>query len=266
MSEFQVLRRPAQQPVPVEPEKELTSLFLGDDITDTEKDIISAVFNNQNHQIDVLIPDNIKADDLANHIVACTKVFSRVGRAQRKLIPILGRLFAVLQYRKDVLDLLGCKNFTDFMDSVVPKVFHINRNDGYACLRIAREFPNITVSTFDGLSIAKLKAIARAMPFNNGVISDKQMQVRNQLVESAKSGTYEDLIYRMHDMGLVDKDIAMPSKIVVRTNEQVVSKWKAFMEDPRVHSYVGSSSESAIMDAMISECAATWVAVAQSYE
>lgn len=104
------------------------------------------------------------------------------------------------------------------------------------------------------------------MPFNNGVISDKQMQVRNGLVESAKSGTYEDLIYRMHDMGLVDKDTVMPSKILVRTSEQVANKWKAFTEDPRVQSYVGSSSESAIIDAMISECSATWIAVAQSLD
>lgn len=140
MSDFQVLRRTSVTELPVELESELTSIFLGDDITETEKDIITAVFNNQDNQIDVVIPDNIKAKDLADHIVACTKVYSRVGRAQRKLIPILGRLFAVLQFRKDVLELLGCKNFTDFMDSVVPKVFHINRNDGYACLRIAREF------------------------------------------------------------------------------------------------------------------------------
>jgi hypothetical protein len=152
------------------------------------------------------------------------------------------------------------------MDHTVPKMFHINRNDAYSCMRIAKEFPDITVNTFDGLSIAKLKAISRAIPFNNGVISERQLQVRNGLVESAKSGSYEDLIYRMHDMGLIDKDVAMPSKIIIRTSEQISNKWKEFIEDPRVQSYVGSTSEGAIMDAMLSECSATWITVAQSLE
>ncbi len=266
MSEFQVLRRAtASSVVPrMELDSDIATLFLGEDITDEEKSIISTVFTHSDDQIDVVIPDNIKADDLAQHVVACTKVFSRVGRAQRKLVPILGRLFSLIQYRKDVLDLFGCKNFTQFMDTVVPHTFHINRNDGYACLRIAREFPQITVNTFDGLTIAKLKAIAKAIPYNNGIISDKQVQTRNQLIEEAKKETYEDLIYKMHDMGLVDKDIAMPSKILVRTNEHTREKWEKFIKDPRVHSYVGSTNESAIVDAMISECYITWMAVAQA--
>lgn len=265
MSDFQVLRRPAHQ-VTAQLDESLSEILVGNDITDQEKEIISTVFGHPDDQIDVVIPDNIKADDLASQIVACTKVFSRVGRAHRRMVPILGRMFAILQYRKDVLDIFGCKNFTDFMDNVVPKVFRINRNDGYACLRVAREFPQITVNTFDGLTIAKLKAIARAIPYNNGVISDKQIQVRNELVEVAKTKNYEDLVYHMHDIGLVDKETVMPSKIYVKTSEAIYQKWEKFKNDPRVQSYVGTTSESAIMDAMMSECYTTWIAMYQAEE
>lgn len=265
MSEFQVLRRPSgSAPVVASDEQDLASLFLGDDISESEKSIISTVFTHSNDQIDVIIPDDIKADDLAQYVVACTKVFSRVGRAQRKLVPILGRLFSLVQYRKDVQELFGCKNFTDFMDNAVPRAFRINRNDAYACLRIAREFPQITANTFDGLTIAKLKAIAKAIPYNGGIMSDRQMKVREELIEGAKTSTYEDLVYQLHDMGLIDKEVIMPSKIFVKTSESVRTKWDKFISDPRVHSYVGSTNESVIMEAMIAECHATWMAVSES--
>ena len=263
MSDFQVLRRPAHQ-VAAEVEENLSTILIGEDMTEQERQIIATVFKHPNDQIDVVIPDNIKADDLAAQVVACTKVFSRVGRAQRRMVPILGRMFNVLQYRKDVLDILGCKNFTDFMDNMVPKVFHINRNDAYACLRIAREFPQITVNTFDGLTIAKLKAIARAIPYNNGMISDRQMSVRNELIAKAKGVQYEDLIDHMHEMGIVDKEVVMPSKIVIKTSEDISNKWRKFITDPRVQSYVGSTNEGTIMDAMMGECFTTWIAMYQA--
>jgi hypothetical protein len=260
MSEFQVLKRPVHQ-VAAELENSLSEILIGDDVTDQEKEIIATVFRHPDDQIDVVIPDNIKADDLAAQVVACTKVFSRVGRAHRRMVPILGRMFSVLQYRKDVLDILGCKNFTDFMDNLVPKVFRINRNDAYSCLRIAREFPQITVNTFDGLTIAKLKAIARAIPYNNGFISDRQMSVRNELVNKAKDLNYEGLIEHMHDQGIVDKEVVMPSKVVIRASEEVAKKWEKFKEDPRVRSYVGTENEGVIFDAMMAECFTTWIAV-----
>lgn len=265
MSEFQVLRRPEQTTAPVvADDQDIASLFLGDDISESEKDIIATVFKHSDDQIDVVIPDSIKADDLVNHVVACTKVFSRIGRAQRKLVPVLGRLFMLVQHRRDVQEKFGCRNFTEFMDVAVPRAFRINRNDAYSCLRIVREFPQITVNTFDGLTIAKLKAISRAIPFNNGIISERQIKMRDELVESAKEYTYEDLVCKMHDMGLVDKEDIMPSKILVKTNQTTKEKWEKFISDPRVHSYVGSTNESAIVDAMISECYITWMAVAQA--
>jgi hypothetical protein len=265
MSDFQVLRRPAHQ-VAAEVEENLSSILIGEDMTEQERQIISAVFKHPDSQIDVVIPDNIKADDLAAQVVACTKVFSRVGRAQRRMVPILGRMFNVLQYRKDVLDILGCKNFTDFMDNMVPKVFYINRNDAYACLRIAREFPQITVNTFDGLTIAKLKVIARAIPYNNGMISERQMNVRNELIEQAKGMPYEGLVNHMHDLGIVDKESVMPAKIVVKTSEDIADKWRKFAADPRVQSYVGSTNEGTIIDAMMGECFTTWIALYQADE
>lgn len=265
MSDFQVIRR-VSHPATARVEKDFAELILGGDVTGEERDILATVMENPDANIEVAVPENIETDDLCRYIEACTKAYRRVGMAQRKLTPILGRLFILVQYRKDVQLKFGCDSFTQFMEEFVPRNLKINRNDAYACLRIAREFPQITPNAFDKLTIAKLKAIARAIPYNKGSISDREMQTRNQLVETAKEKNYEALIFHMHDMGLVDKDIAMPSKIVVRTNEHTKDRWEKLAKDPRIHSYVGSSDEGAILGAMISECHATWAIVEQANE
>lgn len=263
MSDFQVIRR-TSAPVKEDVRKDISSLFLGADMSDDEREIIATVFEHTDAKIDVMVPDNINSEELARHFTACTKAFSRIGMAQKKLFPVLGRLFCLIQGRKDVITLMGAKNFNDFINRVVPKTFNISRNDAYSCMRVAREFPQITVSSFEGLTPAKLRAIARYLPYNKGMISEKELNLRNSLVEDAKRLHYEDLIYKMHDMGIVDKDVAMPSKILVTTSEAIYEKWEKFIGDPRIHSYVGSLSESAILDAMISECYATWISVAQA--
>lgn len=265
MSDFQVIRR-ASHPAVARVEKDFADLILGTDVTGEEREILSTVMENPDANIEIAVPENIETDDLCRYIEACTKAFRRVGMAQRKLIPVLGRLFILVQYRKDVQEKFGCVSFTQFIEEFVPRNLKVNRNDAYACLRIAREFPEITPNSFDKLTIAKLKAISRAIPYNKGAISAKEIQTRNQLIEVAKEKSYEDLIYHMHDMGLVDKEQAMPSKVLIRTNEEGKANWEKMLKDPKIHSYVGSDNEGAILAAMIGECYVTWLAIQQANE
>lgn len=265
MSEFQIIRR-ASHPAAAKVEQDFAELIIGSDITGDEREIITTVMGNPDANIDVAIPENISTEDLCRYIEACAKAHRRVGSAHRKLNPILGRLFILVQYRKDVLERFGCRTFTQFMNEFVPRRLQVNKNDAHSCMRIAREFPTITPNVFDGVSIAKLKAIARAIPYNNGAITERQVQTREKLIEDAKSKTFEELIYHMHDMGLVDKNEAMPAKILIRTNDEVRASWEKMIKDPKIHSYVGSENEGAILMAMIGECYVTWLAIQQANE
>lgn len=265
MSEFQVIRR-ASHPAAAQIEKDFAELILGSEVTGDERDILVTVMGNQDAKIDISIPENIDTDNLCRYVESCAKAYRRLGNAQRKLTPILGRLFILIQYRKDVYEKFGCRSFSQFMEEYVPRSLKVNKNDAYACLRIAREFPHITPNVFEAVTIAKLKAIARAIPYNNGSISDRQLKTREELIEAAKTKKFDELIYQMHDMGLVDKDEAMPTRILIISSDEGRKKWEQMASDPKIHAYVGSDNPGTILDAMINECYVTWLAVQQANE
>jgi hypothetical protein len=227
----------------------------GIELSDEEKQIVSALFNKSGEDVQVYIPEDIQKETLHSWLVSSSKVRAKLEYAQRKIKPILGRMFVLIQKRKDLLESFGCTSFTQFMNIYVPKHLAISPEEAWSAHWTVLEYPDISCQEYEEVGISKLRMIARAVPRDKNEdipqdISDK----RKKLMEVAK-GTRRatELASRIEELGIAKRNEVIKDKIIIFCDLLMREAFDTMCADPRVIQYAGTDHPTGIFAAMMGE-------------
>lgn len=224
-----------------------TKYMMGADLTPEEKDIVTTIVGlRANDEVDVIIPADITDSELAAQTVAICKVYSRMLQAGRKCRPAMGRFFKLIHDRSDAdPDFLkanfGCNSFTHFMDWFVPTKFKMQVSEGWACLQLARGYPDLTSDEYEQRGMqTKLKMISKAIPLDNGRLTPEVQRARQELVNVAKTvHSAEDMAAAIETKGYRDAESVMPYCIKINCSKALGERWNEFLKDYKVKAYFG---------------------------
>lgn len=241
----------------------LADTVIGPELTEDEKQIVLTLFERSADKVSVYIPDDTPVDTLHSWLTASAHVRAKLEHAQRKIKPIMGRMFLLVKNRKDLLDSFECKSFTQFMDIYVPRHFALSPQDAWSALFVAREFPGISCDEYEAVGISNLKTIVKAVPtppeeqYN---LSPYIINERKRLIEEAK--VYHkttQLASRIEELGIAKRKQVIQDKIYIPCDQQLADTWEAFRAEPHVIQYVGSDDPKAVFSCMMGDCYAAWL-------
>lgn len=236
----------------------------GTEMSAVEKEIIITLFAAADEEVSLIIPDNIKPSELIPILEASIGAAMRLERANNKLKPFLGRMFALISERKDLLDsmefpgIVGPENFTDFMKRVVPLRWGMNVSEAYACMRMAKEYYFLSPEELTEIGKSKLKMISIAVPREGGQITESVKRVRQDIAEVAKTTDHSGLADYIEARGLCDRETLTPIRIIIQSNAALNALWYDWITGPVAIGWAGSKDPNVILEAMIAECTEVW--------
>jgi hypothetical protein len=233
-----------------------------------ERQLIASFLDSGNKKIDVLIDPQISGDEFYRQTIAVVKAHNTLDSATRKIKPIVGKFFAFLRERPDLLpnffitDKSGkyrpCSTFTDFIQMWVQQNLRMANSDAWDALRVAQEFPYLTPSEVEDIGIGKLKILSTAIPSNvkkDGRVSVPVQQEREKYIKAIKDHdlNYDGLKHLLANNGVMSEEQLTYVKIEIPGSLELKKKWADFKNDPDVQRYVGSTFDHVIFEAMMAE-------------
>lgn len=234
----------------------LADTVRGPELTEEEKQIVATLFTRTSEEVEVFIPDDISQDTLHSWLRSSANVRAKLEHAQRKIKPIMGRMFVIVSKRQDLLDSFESASFSQFMNIYVPKHFAISPQEAWSAYWTVREFPDISCDDYEAVGISKLKMIARAVPRHRdeAVIDPSVVNQRRMLIEVAKDNRRSvQFASKIEELGVAKRNQVIQDKIIIFCDLQMREAFDAMCSDPRVIEYVGSDHPTAVMGAMMKE-------------
>ena len=173
-------------------------------------------------EIEVIIPQNIDADQLLKTLGLCCRSAMIAHRQHTRSNALIGRMLWVIRERTIHRE-WGFKSFTQFIEDWVKPRLGKSSSSVYDALLIAQSFPSITPARYDKIGRANLKLLQK--------FTDETKTDVEQHLARAEVMTKKDLEAWAEERNLISKGEATTVVITITTTREVAHMWRKLKED-----------------------------------
>lgn len=199
-------------------------------------------------KIEVLIPEDMNADDFDVAFSAVSKIYARATLQAQAMFPILGRLLYVAEKNPELWNKKFDK-FTDFRIATADK-FGVARSTSYDAWDYARRWYEVLPpSDFSTVGRVKIKMISNYI--GKG---DESKATARKLVEFAKEHTADELDAHMDKTLHTGRGSSTGAFFKIPCNKKQLKVFAEWFGDPKIHAKTGKDKVADILELMIDEC------------
>jgi hypothetical protein len=220
--------------------------------TDKDKRLLSEL-SKETTQLTVTIPDDIALKDWQAIASTACRAYSRAGKQQDALWPVIGQLCAVSRKNKALWE--GKYNtYKEFLIEEICAKFGVAQSDCWEFMYRVERFPNLTVGQFASVGRVRFRLLAQAIP--KGAEEQKSSE---KLFDKARSMSVHDFRGYCEEKGLLSPGESTGATIHIRTSKRVFNDWTKFCANPQIQAYCESDKPDVILDRLMSECSTEWL-------
>lgn len=230
---------------------------------DTEFDILTALTQDERSRLreltrpsaspDTLLPVHADTGQLLDGLALCCRAAGLLQRAQRRLIPVIGRFLLVLKENPEVIEALGFEHFTSFIEEFVYIKCGFSRSSAFEAMRLVGLMPSLSIGAWEELGIEKVRTLSK-------VTREGEPSFSKYLKKAFDCASADDFNRYCVEQQLLDSGVFRKKPLTIIADKNIRDHFRSFVGSPEVQAVVGVSDPAYILSAMLQECSAAWMA------